>query len=190
MSDEPDVNLDTPPEKTKTGIAGARVSAVMVIYLSLIALFLLYFIYQLWPSQTPGQTGAAAEVILFGQSITINPEQRLLMIVIMTGALGSMVGAVRSLYFYIGNRKLEYCWLPMYFLRPVAGATLALVFYLVIRGGFFAPGASVQDTSPFGFAALSALVGLFSEEAVLKLKKVAEELFQPAAKEELASKES
>ena len=36
--------------------------------------------------------------------------------------------------------------------------------------------ATVQQTSPFGFAALAGLVGMFSEQAVLKLKEIAETL--------------
>jgi len=59
---------------------------------------------------------------------------------------------------------------------PFAGCALALVFYLVVRGGFFSPQSSFQQTSPFGFAAFSALIGMFSSQAVLKLKDVAEVL--------------
>lgn len=62
-------------------------------------------------------------------------------------------------------------------LLPFTGAMLAVIFYLVVRGGFFSPQASTETTSPFGFAALSALVGLFSPQATLKLKEVAETIF-------------
>jgi hypothetical protein len=62
----------------------------------------------------------------------------------------------------------------MYVLLPFVGSTLGLVFYFVIRGGFFSPEATIEQTSPFGFAGLGALVGMFSEQAVLKLKEVAE----------------
>jgi hypothetical protein len=94
----------------------------------------------------------------------------------MAGALGGMVASLRSLYWYVGNRELIWAWMLMYVLRPFVGTTLALVFYFVIRGGLFSPQAKIADTSPFGFAGLSALVGLFSEQAVLKLKEVAETL--------------
>ncbi len=50
------------------------------------------------------------------------------------------------------------------------GATLALVFDFVIREGFFSPQTTVEQTSPYGFAALFGLVGLCSEQAVLKPK--------------------
>ena len=103
-------------------------------------------------------------------------EGGMLLLVAASGALGSTVHNLRSLYWYIGNRMLVYAWVPMYLLRPFIGATLGLVFYLVVRAGFFSPGATVEETSPFGFTALAALVGMFSEPAVLKLKEIAETL--------------
>jgi hypothetical protein len=48
------------------------------------------------------------------------------------------------------------------------------IFYLVIRGGFLSPQAGFKEISPFGFASLAAIVGMFSEQAVLKLKEVTE----------------
>jgi len=50
-------------------------------------------------------------------------------------------------------------------------------FYFVVRGGFFSSQASFETTSPFGFIALSALVGLFSWQAVIKLQNIAETIF-------------
>jgi len=64
----------------------------------------------------------------------------------------------------------------------LTGAILAVIFYFVVRGGFFSPQSDFSQTSPFGFAALSALVGLFSPQATLKLKEIAETIFsKPAA---------
>lgn len=63
----------------------------------------------------------------------------------------------------------------MYIMLPFVGATLGFVFYLIIRGGFF-PQTAAKDTSPYGFMAMAALAGLFSEQAILKLKEVAETL--------------
>jgi len=94
--------------------------------------------------------------------------------VLLAGALGSLVHTVRSVYWYVGNRKLKWSWLAKYILQPFAGSALAVIFYVVVRGGFFSPQTTFANTSPFGFAALAAMVGLFSEQAVLKLKEVAE----------------
>jgi hypothetical protein len=115
-------------------------------------------------------------VTVLGWTFDIWDEQRLLLLVIFGGALGTLVHSLRSVYWYVGNRNLVMSWLAMYFMLPFAGSALALVFYLVVRGGFFSPQSSFQQTSPFGFAAFAALIGMFSSQAVLKLKEVAEVL--------------
>jgi len=46
-------------------------------------------------------------------------------------------------------------------------------FLCCCRGGFFSPQATVKEISPFGFAALAGLVGLFSDQALEKLKQLA-----------------
>lgn len=104
-------------------------------------------------------------------------ETRLLLLVMLAGALGSLLHSLRSLYWYTGNRMMVWSWVAFYLLLPFTGAILSVVFYFVVRGGFFSPQASFDHTSPFGFAALSALVGLFSPQATLKLKEVAETIF-------------
>jgi hypothetical protein len=139
------------------------------------------------PPTTTGDNAASAEtirpgpferdVILFGLTWKISDEERLLILVMTAGALGSLVHALRSAYWYVGNRNLVRSWIPKYLLLPFCGAILAVLFYFVVRGGFFSPRANSMDTSQYGFCALACLVGLFSEQAVLKLKQVAETVF-------------
>lgn len=122
---------------------------------------------------------------------TIYLETRLLLLVMLAGALGSLMHSLRSLYWYTGNRMMVWSWVGFYVLLPFTGAILAVIFYFVMRGGFFSPQAEFQDTSPFGFAALSALVGLFSPQATLKLKEIAETIFtKPPAGEDTKSQET
>jgi hypothetical protein len=127
------------------------------------------------PSPSPKSQPSPVD-ILFLPTFYIWEEQQLLLLVILAGALGTLVHSLRSVYWYIGNRSLVKSWIAMYFMLPFSGAALALVFYLVVRGGFFSPQSSFQQTSPFGFAAFAALIGMFSSQAVLKLKEVAEVL--------------
>jgi hypothetical protein len=143
-------------------------------------------------SSSPTQTSSAesppvitpatrSPITILGLKFEIWDEVRLLLIVILAGALGSLVHTIRSVYWYIGNRNLKWSWLAKYILQPFAGSALAVIFYVVIRGGFFSPQTTFENTSPFGFAALAALVGLFSEQAVLKLKRVAETVLERPA---------
>ena len=133
------------------------------------------------PTPTPPPSVERARIAIFGWHFEIWDEVRLLLIVILAGALGSLVHTVRSVFWYVGNRLLKWSWVPKYILQPFAGSALAVIFYVVVRGGFFSPQTTFENTSPFGFAALAALVGLFSEQAVLKLKKVAETVLEPPA---------
>lgn len=112
--------------------------------------------------------------------LCLSDEERLFLIVMFSGALGGLVHSLRSFYWYAGNRKLVLSWAGFYVTLPVLGATLATVFYVVVRGGFFSPQSEITDTSPFGFAALAALVGMFTEQAVEKLKKIMESTFADA----------
>jgi hypothetical protein len=105
-------------------------------------------------------------------------EKDLFLLVASAGAPGSLVHALRSFYRIIGNCELVCSWLAMYIL-PVTGAMLALIFYIAIRGGLF-PQTEAPKTSTFGFVAISALVGLFSVQAALKLQDIAGTAFTKA----------
>jgi len=167
---------------------------LIMTYLILFSILLLYGLLQFWPPpiSAEGSAPASSPVTFLLWRFSISDEIRLLLIVALAGALGGLVHALRSFYWYVGNRKLVRSWLPMYILLPLVGTTLGLIFYLVIRGGFFSSQATAQQTSPFGFAALASLVGLFSQQAVLKLKEVAETLWfkpQPGADAQPQEKE-
>jgi hypothetical protein len=124
--------------------------------------------------------GMAPVSFFWSGDTCIYDEDRLLLIVALAGALGALVHVVRSLSWYIGQRKLYKSWTAMYFLLPFLGAATALVFYLVVRGGFFSSTVAVKDTNPFGFAALAALIGMFTDQALQRLKTVAENILMPA----------
>lgn len=109
--------------------------------------------------------------------LTHSVEVRLLLIVLLAGALGSYIHAATSFADYVGNRKLSGNWVWWYLLRPFIGMTLALVFYFVVRGGFISPNAGGADMNPFGIAAMAGLVGMFSKQAIDKLNEVFTSLF-------------
>ncbi len=135
----------------------------------------LYAIVTLWPVEP-------AEVINFlWWNLQSDAESSWMLLVFAAGILGGLIHAMRSFYWYIGNRKLVKSWLAMYLLLPLLGGALSLVFYIIIRGGLLSGqlnGQSITDSlSPIGFTAVGVLVGMFSEQAILKLKDVADTLF-------------
>ena len=133
------------------------------------------------PAPAVSEVAAACPVSLFwgGLSFTITNEVRLILIALFVGALGSCIHAAGSFANFVGNREFVGTWTWWYFLKPLIGAPLALLFYFLIRGGLLTAFASSGDISPFGVAAFAGLVGLFSDPATLKLKEVFETLFKP-----------
>jgi hypothetical protein len=62
----------------------------------------------------------------------------------------------------------------VYFARPWVGTAVAIVTYIALRAGLVNMGsaADVKILSDFGIAAISALVGLMSDEMILRLRDV------------------
>lgn len=146
-------------------------------YYVALGLLLVGNLASIWPAVLEESASASEKVMLFFRTVAISSEVRMILIVTMTGALGSLVHGFRSLFWYVGNRAYAKSWTLMYLLLPFVGSTLSLVFYFVLRGGLFSPQAGVAATSPFGFAGIAGLVGMFSNQAALKLQEVAETFF-------------
>jgi len=108
-----------------------------------------------------------------GTKIEITQELKLLLLVVFTGALGATIAALQSLADYRGGNRLAASWTMFYLVRPAIGGGIAFVFYVVVRGGFLA-GTTIdaESATPYGIVALSALVGMFSDKAALKLNEV------------------
>lgn len=100
-------------------------------------------------------------------------QARLLFLVVVAGALGGVLHAGRSLFSFVGNRNLRVSWLWMYYLLPLNGAVIGSLFFLVMLAGLF----SVQGNSAQSFyltIGVAAIVGIFSQQAVEKLKQISE----------------
>lgn len=153
------------------------------VYLLVLGIVLGSLLLALWPTVegfTSSTTPSELSIRWFGAEFSIGAEAALLLLVLVFGALGAYIHTVTSFVDYVGNRRLTSSWTWWYFLRPFIGTALALVFYVAIRGGFFAQEAQTGDVNPFGMAALAGLAGLFSKQATDKLKEVFDTLFRTA----------
>jgi len=112
----------------------------------------------------------------------INRELDLLWLVLLSGCLGAFLHMSQSFSDYIGNKTIKESWAWWYYLRPFIGSGLALVFYTAIRGGFMSiatgSNSSASELNPFGIVGVSALVGMFSKAATMKLGEVFDTLFK------------
>lgn len=161
-----------PPGVRYVGPAGITLLAFAVIAAMIVTMYVLVAV---WP--VSGATAPAASHVA-GIRFLLDQEQRLFVVVALAGALGGLIHCARSLYEYVGNRDLRRSWLLMYLSLPFIGGALAVVFYVILRGGLVT--GTAAQVNFFGFAAISALVGLFSPEAVEKLKQIFGTLLAPA----------
>lgn len=157
-------------------------------YLIVMCVIFSFLLLSLWygkvepstdPKQTdPEQTIWKARATVFG--IMVQPQLRLILLVIVTGALGSYLHTATSFATYIGNRSFVESWYWWYILRPFIGMVLALIFYFALRGGFLllTSDRNTPNISPFGVGALSGLVGMFSKQATDKLREMFDNLFK------------
>lgn len=150
----------------------------------LLAAATLYSLWAFWPLGLHVIKGnpERRQVSYLGGDFTVSTEALYFATVALSGALGGLVHTLRSFSMYVGTRRLRWSWIPFNLLLPFVGALGGTLFYLVFRAGLFSSSTSTSAASPFGFAAIAALVGLFSEEAIEKLRQVAKEMFTEAPK--------
>jgi IPT/TIG domain len=180
--------LPAATDPTPTPMTGGRLINWLGASHIAIALILLYFLFKIWPpvpwpgtKENPEYSpitflGLLGERISF--QIYTSLDERLILLVIVAGALGSFIHSATSFSDYVGNRKFVSSWAWWYVLRSFVGIALALILYFVVRAGFVTAGADAM--SPFGVATLAALAGLFSKQATDKLEEVFTTMFRPA----------
>lgn len=118
--------------------------------------------------------GASSDIAKAAYTYACPPtsEADLFLLVVFAGALGGALHGLRSLYWYAGLRSLLKSWTLMYVLLPFTGATMAVIFYVIIGAGLL----PVQSTKNISLVviAIAILVGLFSQQAAVKLKDIAD----------------
>jgi hypothetical protein len=173
----------------------------------LIGVSLVYLLVAFWPrtkvAETPREPGVSAPASeaaganqeaeaeerewdertrVLGVFFKLDADVRLLILVLLAGALGSYIHAVQSFASYVGNARFKATWTWWYILRMPMGAALALFVYFVVRGGLLAAGTATasgaaNDLNLFGIMSFSGLAGLFSKQAADKLAEVFDTLF-------------
>jgi hypothetical protein len=136
----------------------------------------------IWPAvtaatPTTGDPKAVQTPLVFGLAhATFDPQVILIALVLMAGGLGALVGSTRRFLYFATRDELTKRDEWSYLIRPLQGAALALIVYFTLRGGYLGQDQNAA-VNPYGVAALSALVGLFTRHAVSKLTDVFDTLF-------------
>ena len=152
----------------------------LIIYFLVLFFLLMFLLLKLWPQTVEtGEESAPAEKEtwnLWRLSLEITEEVRFILIVIIMGALGGSLYSVRAFTIHVGRDTFEVSWICWYFLRPLTGSVLAVIFYFAFRAAFFSLSASTGDLNVFGIATLGGIVGIFSKETIDKLKELFEDI--------------
>lgn len=174
-----DSEFSTEPQKNKQLTPSEKLINIFLL-VGLVGLFItiIFYIIKFWPG---GIEDCNSKFTFY--KCKISEEQRYFILVALGGALGAFIHAATSFTDFVGNRKLVYSWIPWYLMRPFLGSALAIVFYMVIRGGLvsFESGGLDSDKiniNPFGIMTVACLAGLFSKQAIDKLKEIFENIFQ------------
>jgi hypothetical protein len=176
------VEMDSPGTKPSPGngepdLASPAEQFLLVVFLLIIFLALVGLLFAFWPN-IENKTWNSRIPLL---GVDVGKEVRLFVLVVCAGALGAYVHVATSVGDYIGNRALVRRWVYWYILRLPVGATVSLLFYLLLRGGVISGVVSSagDEAPPYGFVGLSALAGMFSKIAANKLREVFEAMFRP-----------
>lgn len=172
--------------------AEKRRERMLGVYLLILPIFFTCLLVAIWPSPFMPQGKTVPEIRSLW-NFTDQVEVRLLMIVLVSGALGSAVSAARTYANFHGLGRYEPSWTWWYLMKVPIGMGLALFLYMVVRGGLFSAslsdsGAVMDTANPFGFAALGALAGMFAKEASDKLEEIFKAVFRTAEKPPVAPK--
>lgn len=172
-----------PPATVEERPMGAVQRSMIGGALIVVTLALMTQLLAIWPAVMaatviePEKPRAVATPLLLGiVHLSFDPQVVLIAMVMLVGALGALVGSsLRFLHFATRDELTKRDeW--SYFVRPMQGAALALIVYFTLRGGYLGQDQNAP-VNPFGVAALSALVGLFTRHAVSKLTDVFDTLF-------------
>ena len=168
--------------------ATAREILALALTGALLGVLLLATLIAIFPAAIGATTagGRVAPVpLLFGLlHADLGPDTALLLLVVLSSAAGSFVHVATSFANYAGRNRLETSWLAWYALRGIIGAALAIVFYFVLRAGFFSGDATNASVNAYGIAAVAGFVGLFSRQATDKLRELFDTLFKTDSTEE------
>ncbi|OHD26776.1 MAG: hypothetical protein A2086_02665 [Spirochaetes bacterium GWD1_27_9] len=108
--------------------------------------------------------------ILFIENISI--EKLYMIIVLIAGALGSLILALRSFTKYVGTGNFDGSWTWWYLIKPFMGALLGLIFYFLIKSGILTNQNTALDINIYGIVVVSIIAGMFTDQAIIKLEQI------------------
>jgi hypothetical protein len=173
-------NTKTRHTETEEDILRARWLAIYTLLLFAIAILSLLSI---WPGSTKdlamNDTSSRTISYLFLMPCTVGPEFLLAATMVLAGFLGACVYSLYAIILHLSPEQEDFdkAWTGWYILRPILGAGLALIAYVLLRGGLLSISSNVSNLNFLGFTGFSFMVGLFTEQTMHKLNDLADAWF-------------
>lgn len=151
--------------------------------LMLFALFLAVLLVNLWPQSylafpPAGTLGDPGVQCVFGWCP--GPDARLLVMVMVAGALGSFIHVAKSFGDFVGNDRFMASWIWWYLLKPCIGMAFALVLYLMVRAVLLAVNIATDSAGVnlYALMAMASLAGMASKQGLDKFAEGLDILFR------------
>jgi hypothetical protein len=144
-------------------------------------LLMIYLFVNLWPwALVPGNKGSTVIKLslAFDVSRDITIDTVFILLVMLSGGIGSFVHTATSFGDFVGNQRLTTNWIWWYLLRPFTGMALSFIMYMSFRGGFLTVGDDPSKINIYAIVALAAMVGMFSKQATDKLSETFNTIFK------------
>jgi hypothetical protein len=125
-----------------------------------------------WPSRLLAIVGATDQARAISEALAT----------LFGAGIGATVTTILAFFRHASARKdFDRAWAPWYVARPIMGMLLGLVFFFLIKGGLWATvGADIAENplNIWSLAGIGAMVGMFSKNAIEKLRELFKVLFK------------
>jgi hypothetical protein len=172
---------------------GLIVAIATTIYSVVILSFGGYSLASIWPANSTELASNQTITVTLratGYSFSLGPETLIMVVMVIVGSFGACVYSLWAIARHVGKKDFQARWLVWYLVRPFTGAGLSVIFYFLLRGGILTIGANLQNLNLIAVAAISGLVGMFSEQAVHKLNELADTTFGTTPNDQTTAKPS
>lgn len=111
-----------------------------------------------------------------GLRMALSPDQALYAVVALFAGLGGALQSLRGLFFVTPGKGQGTDSIAWALIRPFAAIALALIAYVCVRA-LFLPAGNLSSTNPYGFLALAALIGLFTDAILRRFRSAGPPFF-------------
>ena len=176
-------NSNTNKTRHKETEADVRRARWLSIYTLVLFTSAILSLLSIWPGTTKelamNDTSSRTISYLFLIHYVVGPEYILVATMVLAGFLGACVYSLYAIILHLSPEQNDFdkAWTGWYILRPMLGAGLALIAYVLLRGGLLSIGSNVSNLNFLGFTGFSFMVGLFTEQTMHKLNDLADAWF-------------